>query len=383
MHKGILVSLVALLLLTGGLSAEESKFKFKVVKDLQATPVKNQCKTGTCWAFATSSFLESELLRMGKGPHDLSEMFVVRMIYPQKIKNYVRLHGRTQFGPGSVAGDLMRVVREYGVVPDSVFTGRHVGESRLDHQEMDAVLKAALDALINNKSGKLSEAWPEAMNGILDAYLGKVPEHFAYKGKSYTPRSYADELGLQADDYVQLTSYTHHPFYQKFCLELPDNWYRNDDYYNLPLEEFMSVVDSALDHGYTLCWDGDVSEHSFSRDRGIAILPKKDWDDRSKKEKADICLAPEPEMEVTQALRQEHFDNYSSGDDHLMHVTGVARDQNGTKYYIVKNSWGTFDRPNDGFVYMSEAYFRSKTMSVMVHKDALPAELAAKLNGGK
>lgn len=380
MHKGILVSLVTLLLLTGSLSAEESKFKFKVVKDLQATPVKNQCKTGTCWAFATSSFLESELLRMGKGPHDLSEMFVVRMIYPQKIKNYVRLHGKTQFGPGSVAGDLMRVVRDYGVVPDSVFTGRRVGESRLDHQEMDAVLKGALDALIGNRSGKLSEAWPEAMNGILDAYLGKVPEHFAYKGKSYTPRSYADELGIHADDYVQLTSYTHHPFYQKFCLELPDNWYRNDDYYNLPLDEFMSVVDSALDHGYTLCWDGDVSEHSFSRDRGIAILPKKEWDDRTKKEQADICLAPEPEMEVTQALRQEHFDNYSSGDDHLMHVTGVARDQNGTKYYIVKNSWGTLNRANDGFIYMSEAYFRSKTMSVMVHKDALPAELAAKLH---
>ena len=370
MHKKITAFLACLLFLAGGLSAGESKFKFTVVKDLEATPVKNQYKTGTCWAFSTSSFIESELLRMGKGRHDLSEMFVVRKIYPQKIENYVRYHGKAQLGPGSLAGDLMRVVRDYGMVPEEVYTGRHVGQSRHNHQEMDAVLRAALDALINNKSGRLSKAWPEAFDGILDAYLGEVPKQFTYRGKVYTPRSFADDMGVQPDDYRSFTSYTHHPFYQEFVLKIPDNWYGNS-YYNVPLDEFVSIVDTAIDKGYTVVWDGDVSEHSYSSRKGVAILPQKDWADRTKKEKAEICLTPEPEMKVTQALRQEHYDNYSTNDDHLMHITGIARDQNGTKYYIVKNSGGTLERGNKGFVYMSEPYFRSKTISVMVHKDAV------------
>ena len=266
------------------------------------------------------------------------------------------------------------------MVPDSVFSGRDGGQSKHDHQEMDAVLKAALDALIKNKSGKLSKAWPEALDGVLDAYLGEIPERFNYQGKVYTPRSFADEMGIQPDDYVEFTSYTHEPYYEKFSLKLPDNWYGNS-YYNVPLEEFLSVVDTAIDSGYTLGWDGDVSEKSCHRKRGIAILPKLDWDDRTDKEKADICLKPEPELDVTQAVRQEHYDNYSTNDDHLMHVTGVAKDQNGTKYYIIKNSAGLLERGNKGYVYMSEPYFRSKTISVLVHKDAVPSELAAKLKG--
>lgn len=379
MQKKILTILLSLFFLAGGLAAEEkSKFKFEIVKSAEATSVKNQSKTGTCWAFATSSFLESELLRMGKGQYDLSEMYVVRMIYPEKIKNYVRLHGKTQFGPGSVSGDMMRVVREHGLVPDTVFTGRHVGQSKHDHQEMDAVLKASLDALIENKSRMLSKAWPEALNGVLNAYLGEIPENFAYKGKAYTPRSFADSLEIQADDYVEFTSFTHHPYYEKFSLEVPDNWHRNTSY-NVPLEEFMSIVDSAIDQGYTLTWDGDVSEPSFHREREVAILPKKDWDDRTKEEQAKICLAPEPELVVTQDLRQDYFDNYSTNDDHLMHLTGLAKDQNGTRYYIIKNSWGTLDRANKGYVYVSEPYFRAKTISVMVHRDAVPEEVATKL----
>jgi bleomycin hydrolase len=380
MRKEISVLVICLLFLAGGLSAEESGFEFKIVKELESTPVKNQFKTGTCWAYSTSSFIESELLRMGKGQHDLSEMFVVRMIYPQKIKNYVRFHGRTQFGSGSLAGDLMRVVRQYGMVPESVYTGRHAGQSLHNHQEMDAVLKAALKALIGNKSRKLSKAWPEAFDGILDAYLGEIPQRFTYQGKEYTPRTFADEMGVQPDDYVEFTSYTHHPYYQKFSLKVPDNWYGNS-YYNVPLDEFISVVDTAIDSGYTLGWDGDVSEDSYHRKRGIATLPKREWDERSKKEKADICLAPEPELDVTQTVRQEHYDNYTTNDDHLMHVTGVAKDQNGKKFYIVKNSGGTLDRGNKGFMYMSEPYFRSKTLSVMVHRDAVPADLSAKLKG--
>lgn len=362
----------------GNLSAEESGFKFKVQKEIGATPVKHQSRTGTCWAFATNSFIESELLRMGKGQHDISEMFAVRMVYPQKIRNYVRLHGKTQLGPGSLAGDLMRVVGEHGMVPESVYTGRYAGQSRHDHQEMDALLKAGLDAVIGNKSGRLSKAWPQAFDGILDAYLGKAPENFYYRSKTYTPRSFADELGMRPQDYLEFTSYTHHPFYREFILKVPDNWALNR-YHNLPLDELMKVVDTALEKGFTLAWDGDVSEHSFHRDREIAILPKKDWDDRTKEEKADICKNPEPELQVTQKVRQEHYDNYTSGDDHLMHVTGTAVDQNGTKYYIVKNSWGTLEKGNKGSIYMSESYFRSKVVSILVHKDAVPQAIAAKL----
>ncbi|MCA9775524.1 MAG: aminopeptidase [Candidatus Eremiobacteraeota bacterium] len=363
-----------LLLFTTGLSAEESGFKFKVEKQLDATPIKNQCQTNTCWAFSTSSFIESELIRMGKGRHDLSEMFVVRMVYPEKITRYVRYHGKTRFAPGSVAGDVMRVVRDYGMVPESVFPA----DPKPNHHEMDTVLKAALDALIENKGGQLSSAWPAAFEGILDAYLGEPPERFTYQGKEYTPRTFADEMGLRADDYVEFTSYTHHPFYQKFSLELPDNWSMNT-YYNVPLEDFLSVVDSAIEEGYTLGWDGDVSEHSLHRTRGIAILPKKEWDERTSKEKADICLAPEPERNVTQEVRQEQFDNYTTNDDHLMHITGIARDQNGTKFYIIKNSSGTFERGNEGYIYMSEPYFRAKTISVLVHRDAVPGILSSKL----
>ena len=363
-----------LLLFTTGLSAEESGFKFKVEKQLDATPIKNQYQTNTCWAFSTSSFIESELIRMGKGRHDLSEMFVVRMVYPEKITRYVRYHGKTRFAPGSVAGDVMRVVRDYGMVPEAVFPA----DPKPNHHEMDTVLKAALDALIENKGGQLSSAWPAAFEGILDAYLGEPPERFTYQGKEYTPRTFADEMGLRADDYVEFTSYTHHPFYQKFSLELPDNWSMNT-YYNVPLEDFLSVVDSAIEQGYTLGWDGDVSEHSLHRTRGIAILPKKDWDERTSKEKADICLAPEPERNVTQEVRQEQFDNYTTNDDHLMHITGIARDQNGTKFYIIKNSSGTFERGNEGYIYMSEPYFRAKTISVLVHRDAVPRALSSKL----
>ncbi len=380
MIKKLFTLSVSLLVLSTGLSAEESGYKFKVVKQMEATPVKSQQQTNTCWSFATNSFLESELLRMGKGRHDLSEMYSVRMTYPQKIQNYVRKHGKAQFGPGSLSGDVMRVVKLYGMVPESAFSGRRQGESRLNHHELDAVLKGALDALIKNSSRKLSKAWPDAFNGILDAYLGPIPQNFTYQGKQYTPRTFADEMGIRPDDYVEFTSYTHHPYYEKFRLEVPDNWYGNS-YFNIPLDEFMSVVDSALKKGYTLAWDGDVSENSYHRKRGIAILPEKPWEERTSEEKANVCLAPEPEQEVTQAVRQEHYDNYTTNDDHLMHLTGLAEDQNGRKFYIIKNSAGTLERGNEGFVYISEPYFRSKTVSIMVHKDAVPQGVAAKLSG--
>ena len=315
--------------------SDSSAYQFEVIYDNAATPVKNQSYTGTCWSFATSSFLESELLRQGKGEFDLSEMFIVKNIYPEKAVNYVRLHGNTTLGPGSLSGDLMRAAATYGVVPEAVYAGMNAGYSKHNHAEMDAVLKAMLDAIV--------------------AYLG-----------------------IRPNDYIQLTSFTHHPFYTRFALEIPDNWARNQ-YDNVPLDELMATIDNALEKGYTVAWDGDVSEKTFSNKEGIAILPETDWDDMTKAERDSVFKKIIPELQVTQEIRQALFDNYRTTDDHLMHITGLAKDQNGTKYYITKNSWGTKDFKKGGYVYMSEAYVRAKTISIMVHRDALPLSIGKKL----
>lgn len=356
----------------------KSRFEFSVIQEIPTTPVKNQAHTDTCWSFATISFIESELLRLGKGAFNLSEMFIVRKTYPRKAERYVRLHAAMKFSACSLAGDALRVMREEGMVPEEVYSGSYAGESKPNHVEMDSMLKAALDAVINNRTHKLSKAWPLAIEGILDAYLGKTPDEFVYQGESHGPRSFVDYLGVNLDNYIELTSFSHQPFYSKFSLEVPDNWSFNN-YFNLPLDEFMAVVNHALQNGYSMVWDGDITEHSFNAKKGIAILPLKDWDDRSQEERGQICDKPEPEKEVTQELRQEFFDNYTSTDDHLMHVTGLAKDQNDTSYYITKNSWGLTDVRFQGFVYLSEPYFRAKTISVMLHKDALPKEIATKL----
>ncbi|NIM52478.1 MAG: aminopeptidase [Gemmatimonadales bacterium] len=352
---------------------QEEGFVFQTVAEVPTTPVKDQARTGTCWSFATTSFIETELLRMGNGPLDLSEMYFVRMTYPQKVQNYVRLHGNTTLGQGSLAGDVIRAVRLYGAVPEALYSGRQYGKERHDHAELHAVLKGAVDAVVKTRGG-LSPVWPEAVEGILDAYLGEIPETFVYNGKTYTPRSFAGELGIRPDDYVELTSFTHHPFDSWFALEIPDNWARNKSY-NVPLEELMGVIDRAVERGFSVDWDGDVSERSFCHDKGVAIWPLNPWDERSSEERGQLCDVPEPEVRVTQELRQRSFDNYTSSDDHLMHIVGIAKDQHGTKYYVTKNSWGETGA-KDGFVYMSESYVRAKTMSIVVHRDALPQELA-------
>jgi bleomycin hydrolase len=356
----------------------ESEFDFTVVMQLDACSVKHQASTSTCWSFATNSFLESELLRMGKGNFDLSEMFIVRHIYPQKALNYVQLHGNSTFGPGSLSGDLMRTLAEHGAVPESVYDGKFIGQSRHNHQEMDAVLTAMLDAIIANKGKRLSPAWREALEGVLDAYIGPIPESFEYQGKTYTPSSFLLSLGIEPTDYVELTSFTHHPFDSTFALEIPDNWAHNQ-YRNVSLEELMAALDSALEKGYTVAWDGDVSEKGFDKKEGIAILPRLDWDDKTEDEQDDTCKKMEPEKEVTQELRQEYFENYATTDDHLMHIVGIASDQNGTKYYITKNSSGIKDRGHDGHVYMSEAYVRAKTIAILLHRNALPKNLSSPL----
>jgi bleomycin hydrolase len=367
---------VAVLLTPLGVSAQSDGFQFDVQHDVTTTSVKDQARTGTCWSFATSSFLETELIRMGKEPVDLSEMFFVRMTYPQKAEQYVRLHGNTTLGQGSLGQDVFRALRQYGAVPEAVYNGRRYGGEAHNHGELFTVLNATLDALINSR--QLSPVWSDAVDGILDAYLGDPPETFMYDGKTYTPRSFADELGLDPDNYVELTSFSHHPFYTWFAVEVPDNWARNRSY-NLPLDELMAVMDHALENGYSVDWDGDVSERSFCQNRGVAVWPAKSLEERTEEEREAVCTTPEIETVVTQAVRQAGFDDHSSTDDHLMHITGRARDQDGTTYYVTKNSWG-LEGPKNGFIYMSESYVRAKTITVIVHKDALPRDVARRID---
>ncbi len=374
MTRGMIVLLIITLLLPSAAAAQDG-FRFEVVTEVRTTPVKDQARTGTCWSFASSSFMETELLRMGQEPVDLSEMFFVRVTYPQKVRNYVRLHGNAALGEGSLGGDVFRAVREYGAVPESVYPGRRYGADRHDHGELVALVRAAADALVKRR--ELSSVWPDAIDGILDAYLGEVPTEFVYDGKTYTPRSFADELGLRMDDYVELTSFSHHPYYDWFAVEVPDNWARNESY-NVPLDELMGVIDHALERGYSVDWDGDVSERSFCHGKGVAVLPLEPWSARDEKERERVCAVPEAEVQVTQEARQQGFDDYTSTDDHLMHLVGIARDRKGTKYYLTKNSWGVTGA-EDGFLYMSEAYVQAKTITIVVHREALPDGLTGRV----
>ncbi|MFH0974609.1 MAG: C1 family peptidase [Spirochaetota bacterium] len=356
----------------------KSGFEFTIIKNIRTTSVKDQGFTATCWSFGTISFIETELIRYGKGDIDLSEMFIVRYTYPSKTRNYVRMHGETVFGPGSLAHDVINVIREFGIVPEEIYKGRYLKDKRLNHIEMDAVLRGAIDGIVKNDNGKISNVWPNAIDSILDAYLGKHPENFIYNGKTYTPKIFLKECAIDPDDYIEITSYTHHPFYSRFILEIPDNWSLGK-FYNLPINDFILVINYAIENGYSVCWEGDTSEKSFNLKKGIAILPLKDWYDRTEAEKDSICNSPETEKKVTQELRQELFNNYASEDNHIMHIIGIAKDQNNTGYYIAKDSRGTKDKKHSGFIYMSESYILAKTISVMINKYGLPKNLIKKL----
>jgi bleomycin hydrolase len=354
---------------------------FGFVRDtmLPCTVIKNQARTNTCWCFATNSFLEAELLRLGKGDVNLSEMFIVRHIYPMKAERYVRRQGKSQFAGGGLTNNVIRVWRDYGAVPERVYPG--TTDDRLhDQYELDRVLKAMLDAVISSK--KVNPAWRQAVTGTLDAYLGTLPKEFEYEGTRYTPKQFAEYLGLDADDYVQITSFTHHPFYREIELELPDNW-AGDRYWNVPLGDLMETMKNSIAKGYTFVWDGDISERSCKRSDGVAILPAKDWQDKTEEERKRLCKEPESELEVTQALRQQQFDSFRSTDDHLMHVVGTAHDRLGTLYFVVKDSYGSRDHGHDGLVYMSEPYFRSKTIAILVQTDVVPANLAKRQGKAK
>lgn len=371
---------------------EKSGYEFTVTKEIPTTPVKNQYKSGTCWSFSGLAMLESELLRMGKGEYDLSEMFVVRQTYVEKAKQYVRFHGNVNFGGGGAFHDVLMVMDKYGMVPEEAYSGKVIGEDKHIHGELDAVVMGYLKAVIKNKNKKLTPVWLEGFKGILDAYLGEYPESFTYQGKEYTPQSFAASLGINTGDYVEIASFTHHSFYQKFIIELPDNW-ALDFVWNVPLDEMMNTIDHALENGYSVAWGSDVSEKGFSWKNGIAIIPEENledmddterakWDELSEKERQKQLYSfdePGKEKEITQQLRQKSFDNYTSTDDHGMLISGMAEDQAGSKYYLVKNSWGT-DGVYDGYFYASVPFVAYKTIDIMLHRDAIPKNISEKLN---
>jgi len=345
-----------------------AQYKFEIEKQVECTDVKSQDRTGTCWSFATASFLESEVMRQGNGRHDLSEMFVVSNIYKDKARNYMLRQGKANFSQGSLSHDLINVAMKYGVVPEAVFSGKLAGATSHDHSEMEAVLKGIMDGLIGRK--KLSKTWPSAFNCVLDTYLGTAPEEFSYNGKTFTPKAFSESLEIDHEDYVSLSSFTHHPFYKNFVLEIPDN-YSNGSFINVPMDELEAIVDNALDAGYSIAWDGDVSERGFSAGEGIAVLPVDAGRD-------DVFENPAEEIVVTQEMRQDKFESYETTDDHLMHLVGKSKDQYGHEYYIIKNSWGEIS-DYKGFLHMSAPYFKLKTVAIMVHKDAIPKDIKQKI----
>ncbi len=355
---------------------EDHPYHFTDIKTIPTTPVKAQQRTGTCWCFATTSFVETEILRMGGPELNLSEMFTVEHAYQHKGRLYVRYHGLANFGPGGQAHDVINMIRRYGFVPEEVYPGKNYGDTIHNHAELNSVLENYLKAVV--KSRKLTTAWDPGFIAVIHTYLGEEPEKFTWEGKTYSPVSFRDHTGFNPDDYVELTSYTHHPFYTKFGLEVPDNW-SHDLYYNLPMDEFMEVIDHALANGYSVAWDGDVSEKGFSHRNGLAILPVTPWGQMSQAEADSAFKHPVPEMKVTQAMRQESFDNYTTTDDHLMHLVGTAKDANGTVYYMTKNSWGTKSNKYGGYLMMSRPFVELKTLAIMVHKDAVPKEIRKKL----
>lgn len=371
---------------------EKEGYKFSHKVEIPVTSVKDQHRSGTCWSFSSISFIEAELLRMGKGEYDLSEMFIVWNTYHEKAQRYVRWHGHLNFGGGGAFHDVTEVIDNDGIVPEKAYSGKVIGEEGHVHGEMDEVLKAYIDAVIKNRNRKLTPAWLEGLEGILNAYLGEYPKTFIYEGKEYTPRTFAQSLGLNTGDYVEIGSFTHHPFYEKFILEVPDNWML-DEIYNVPLEEMMAVIDHALENGYTVAWGSDVSEKGFSWKNGVAIVPDEDltdmkgtererWEALTDKEKEEMLYKfdkPIPEKEITQEMRQDAFDNYRTTDDHGMHITGTAVDQEGNEYYIVKNSWGTDGNDYEGYFYVSKPFVAYKTIDIMVHKDAVPGNIREKL----
>ena len=353
----------------------QEPYRFTTQIDLDATPVISQGNTGTCWSFSSTSFLESEIIRLTGKQVDLSEMYTVRNTYPKKLDNFVMRQGKAQFSEGGLAHDVMNSVAEYGLVPQTAYSGLFGSETNHNHAELVAVLKAMAETYVENPGRRLSKKWKPATEAVLDTYLGENLETFTYEGKQYTPETFRDAMQIVPANYVSLTSFTHAPFYSEFILNIPDNW-SYGSFYNLPIDGMMAAIDHALENGFTVELDCDVSERTFSSKDGVAVIPT----DAENNIKA--LQGVYDEKKITQAYRQDEFENFTTTDDHLMHITGTLRDQKGTKYYKVKNSWGTDKarNANGGYVYFSEAYMRLKAISITVHKDAVPRTTAKKLN---
>lgn len=370
-----------------GSTPQVEPYRFETVVENPVTSIKDQASSGTCWCFSGLSFIESEIIRSTGEECDLSEMFVVSNAYYDKALKYVRMHGHLNFGPGSSFSDVLAVLETYGIVPESEMTGLNYGTQQHNHFEMDEVLKGIVSALVKNPNMKLSKAWKTGFRDMVAAYLGEIPTNFTVNGEDYTPKSYLASLGIDMSDYVDISSWTHHPFYETMVLEVPDNW-RGRDAYNVPLDDMMAIIDNALDNGYTVAWASDVSEDGFTG-AGIAVVPDMTktvqgsdqvrWIGSQEINGMPLYMqTPCPEMAITQELRQEGFDDYSTTDDHGMHIYGKAVDQNGTEYYMVKNSWGSVG-PYDGVWYVSKAYVMYKTTDIVVNRNAIPSEIREKL----
>jgi bleomycin hydrolase len=392
------VALAVLLILqvlpTHAQEKKDSGYHFTLVKELPHTPVKDQYRTGTCWSFAGASFIESELLRIGKPEVDISEMFLVNHCYLDKADRYVRMQGNTNFGDGGLLHDILYVMKNYGLVPESTYPGLNYGEKKHVHGEVSNVLKGIVVSVVQNKNRKISPSWPTAFRKSSEAYFGELPEEFKYDGKKYSPKTFLGDFaaGIQPEDYVEITSFSHHPFYQQFILEVPDNWLW-EKMYNVPLAEIEQIIDYAIDKGYTVGWAADVSEKGFATSqKGIAVVPEVDkedmgdaeirkWEKLSESEKDKELYKlnkPGKEKQISQETRQAAFDSQETTDDHAMHIVGIAKDQNGSKYFKIKNSWGPYNS-FDGYFYASVPYIRYKTTGIMLHKNAVPEEIRKKL----
>lgn len=390
MNKKLIIA-AALCLLPGVSFAQAEKKDstvFTVVKENPITPVKDQNQSGTCWAYSSLGFLESELLRMGKGEHDLCESFLVYHTYMDRADKAIRMHGDVSFSQGGSFYDAIYCLKNYGIVPQDAMPapGTPYGDSLFNFNQLSNVTTAYVEAIAKSNAKKINPVWKKDLNCMYENYFGKLPEKFTYKGKEYTPQSYAKSLGLNPDDYVSLTSFTHYPFYSKFIIEVQDNW-RWAESYNLPLDEFMEVMDQAVRNGYSFAWGADVSEKGFSR-QGIATVP--DTKSAADKTGSDAArwtgtngkgVTPadvKGEKVITQEMRQLGYDNWETTDDHGMIIYGLAKDQNGKEYFMMKNSWGVFG-PYKGLWYVSKPYVAYKTMNILINKHAIPAKIAKKL----
>lgn len=382
--KKAFTGIFLLLLVLPAFSQEEKEvekisWEFDTLVKVKAVNVKSQGRSGTCWDFATVSFIESELLRMDKGFMDISEMFFVRKVYPVKARKYVFFHGKNNFAQGGQAHDVMNAIRKNGMLPESEYKGLNIGLNTHNHKEMDAVLKAMMNAVISKKGGQITPRWSEALESVLDAYLGEAPKEFLYDGKNISPQEFAADMGINPDNYVELTSFSYYPFYEKCLLEVPDNW-SMDPYYNLPIDDLMEVMYTALENGYSIVWDGDVSDKYFTHKNGVAFVPKVEWQKYSgETEKKYLARFHKEVEEITQSDRDKSIYNQLTTDDHLMHLVGVTKDQFGNKYFLTKNSWSAISNDFGGYLNMSDKFIRLRTIAIMVHKDAIPKKISKKL----